>query len=141
MGRWGKDLFGWAVFDLSEGGAKQILLYFCSGIRFTRFIQITQSILLMGAVEILEFLKENKPMFQQSMGVKNIGLFGSYAKGLAGPDSDIDIFVEMPPDFSSIMQLQQYLEVNLGQSIDLLRKGPHLRPDFLKTIASEIIYA
>lgn len=80
-------------------------------------------------------------MFQQNMGVQNIGLFGSYAKGLARPDSDIDIFVEMPPDFSIMMQLQQYLEVNLGQSIDLLRKGPHLRPDFLKTISSEIIYA
>jgi len=95
----------------------------------------------MSTVEILQFLKENKPMFQESMGVQNIGLFGSYAKGVASTDSDIDIFVEMPPDFSNLMRLRQYLEVHLGQSIDLLRKGPHLRPSFLKSIEPDLIYA
>ena len=95
----------------------------------------------MGSAEILQFLKDNKAMFQQNMGVQTIGLFGSYAKGIARADSDIDIFVEMPPDFSNLMRLQQYLETHLGQSIDLLRKGPHLRAEFLKSIASDIIYA
>jgi len=95
----------------------------------------------MGSAEILQFLRDNKSMFQENMGVQAIGLFGSYAKGLARPDSDIDIFVEMPPDFSNLMRLQQYLETHLGQSIDLLRNGPHLRKGFLKTIASDIIYA
>lgn len=95
----------------------------------------------MDASEILQFLKEHKLMFQQNMGVQSIGLFGSYAKGEAKPGSDIDIFVEMPPDFSNLMRLQQYLETHLGQSIDLLRNGPHLRQDFLKTITSDIIYA
>jgi len=95
----------------------------------------------MGAAEILQFLRENKSMFQKNMGVQNIGLFGSYAKGVAKPDSDIDIFVEMPPDFSSLMRLQQYLETHLGHSIDLLRNGPHLRPNFLKSIEADLIYA
>lgn len=35
-------------------------------------------------------------MFQKNMGVQQIGLFGSFAKGVAKPDSDIDILVEMP---------------------------------------------
>ncbi len=37
----------------------------------------------MNAVGILQFLRENKPMFFSSMGVEKIGLFGSYAKGTA----------------------------------------------------------
>lgn len=95
----------------------------------------------MSATEVLQFLKENKPMFQESMGIKNIGLFGSYSKGVAKTESDIDIFVEMPPDFSNLMRLRQYLETHLGHPIDILRKGPHLRPEFLKSIESHLIYA
>jgi len=95
----------------------------------------------MGSAEILQFLKDNKAMFQQNMGVEGIGLFGSHAKGIARSDSDIDIFVEMPPDFSNLMRLQQYLETHLGRPVDILRNGPHLRPGFLKSIASDLIYA
>jgi uncharacterized protein len=95
----------------------------------------------MGSAEILQFLRDNKSMFQQNMGVQTIGLFGSYAKGVARPNSDIDIFVEMPPDFSNLMRLQQYLETHLGRSVDILRNGPHLRPGFLISIASDLICA
>jgi len=95
----------------------------------------------MDTAEILQFLRENKLMLEKNMGVDSIGLFGSHAKGTAGPDSDIDIFVEMPPDFSNLMRLQQYLEIHLGRPVDILRNGPHLRPNFLKSIQPDIIYA
>ncbi len=95
----------------------------------------------MGSAEILQFLKDNKAMFQQSMRVEGIGLFGSHAKGIARSDSDIDIFVEMPPDFSNLMHLQQYLETHLGRPVDILRNGPHLRPGFLNSIASDLNWA
>jgi|GEM_PF-1581029 len=77
----------------------------------------------MEAVEILQFLRDNKSMFQQSMGVQNIGLFGSHVNGIARADSDIDIFVEMPPDFSNLIRLQQYLETQLGHPLDSMPAG------------------
>jgi len=95
----------------------------------------------MSTTDIIQFLKEHKSMFQENMGVLQIGLFGSHAKGGAKPDSDIDIFVEMPPDYSNMMRLQQFLENHLERPVDLLRNGPHLRPVFLKAIQKEIIYA
>ncbi|MBL7792178.1 MAG: nucleotidyltransferase family protein [Saprospiraceae bacterium] len=91
---------------------------------------------------IVGFLRENKPLLQSKMGVLRIGLFGSYATGEAGPDSDIDILVELEtPDFMRLMALHAYLEEKLGKSIDLLRIGPHLRPSFLKSLEKEVIYA
>ena len=76
------------------------------------------------------------------MGVKRIGLFGSYAREQASADSDIDILVELDsPDFQKIMELQIFLENCFSKSIDLLRIGPHLRTGFLADIEKEVVYA
>jgi len=45
--------------------------------------------------EILTFLKDKKAYLQQHFGVISIGLFGSYARGEANEESDIDIAVEI----------------------------------------------
>jgi predicted nucleotidyltransferase len=91
---------------------------------------------------IIRFLRDQKPFLQSEMGVRRIGLFGSYATDNARPDSDIDILVELEkPDFQLLMALQLYLEQHLGKTIDLLRVGPHLRPSFLNMIEKETIYA
>lgn len=41
--------------------------------------------------EILDYLREIKPDFVKSAGIKKIGLFGSYAKGKQNEFSDIDL--------------------------------------------------
>ncbi len=89
---------------------------------------------------ILQFLREHQSTLQE-MGVQRIGLFGSFAKGTQRPDSDIDIFVEMEPSFINLMSVLLFLEENLGRPVDLLRKGPHIRPKFLQSIEPEVIYA
>lgn len=94
----------------------------------------------MTSEQILQFLREHKTTLE-SMGVQRIGLFGSYAKGTQRPDSDIDIFVEMEPSFRQVMSVLLFLEENFGRSVDLLRRGPHVRPKFLQSIESEVIYA
>lgn len=43
--------------------------------------------------EILNLLRTNRMRIKR-LGVKNIGLFGSYARGEHGAKSDIDILVE-----------------------------------------------
>ncbi len=94
----------------------------------------------MTSESIMQFLREHKPVLQE-MGVQRIGLFGSFAKGTQRPDSDIDILVEMEPSFMKLMSVLLFLEDRLGRPVDILRKGPHIRDKFLKSIEPEIIYA
>jgi predicted nucleotidyltransferase len=49
--------------------------------------------------QIKRILKELKPYLQNHFNVNNIGYFGSYAKGTATEDSDIDLLVDFsePP--------------------------------------------
>ena len=92
--------------------------------------------------DILQVLVEHKELMQMQMGVKRIGLFGSYAREEANEGSDVDILVELEsPDFEKLMDLQMFLENSLDKSIDLLRVGPHLRPAFLTDIEKEVVYA
>ena len=44
---------------------------------------------------IINFISTQKSELQSEFGIKRIGLFGSYAKGYAKEDSDIDIVVEL----------------------------------------------
>ncbi len=52
-----------------------------------------------------------------ALGVKNIGLFGSFAKELQGPASDVDFLVEFIPEqhtFDNFMEVSFLLEDILG---------------------------
>lgn len=44
--------------------------------------------------KITETLRERYPFLAAEYGVKRIGFFGSFAKGLSAEGSDIDILVE-----------------------------------------------
>ena len=94
----------------------------------------------MTSQHILQFLREHQSTLQE-MGVQRIGLFGSFAKGTQRLDSDIDIFVEMEPSFIKMADVAIFLEEHLQRKVDLLRRGPHLRPKFLQSIEADIVYA
>ena len=69
----------------------------------------------MTGQEILNILYQEKPFLKRKFGVLSIGLFGSYAKGIQGPESDVDLLVEISePNFDSLVGLQMYLEKKLG---------------------------
>lgn len=61
-------------------------------------------------------------------GAKNIRVFGSVAKGEAGPESDIDFLVDMDPS-SSLMDLGSLLmdlQDLLGRKVDIVEpEGLH----------------
>lgn len=61
------------------------------------------------------------PYIQNEFGVKSLCLFGSMARGDYGPDSDVDICVDMPPRMVTVMRLKSYLETLIGVSVDLVR--------------------
>lgn len=58
----------------------------------------------------------------QPYGVQRVGLFGSAARGEMGPDSDIDILVDIKKDISLLdfVEIKQKLEEQLGRKVDLV---------------------
>lgn len=65
-------------------------------------------------------------------GTRKISLFGSFVRGDAGPDSDVDLIVVFsgPTGLLALVRLERELTEALGRSVDLLTEesiSPHLR--------------
>ena len=70
--------------------------------------------------------------------VKRIEIFGSYARGEARPDSDLDIIVEFRSRKSllELVGIEQELEDALGIKVDLLTEAA-ISPYLIDTIKKE----
>ena len=90
---------------------------------------------------ILNFLKEHKDELEDKYGLIKIGLFGSYAKGTATKNSDIDLaIVTNKKDFFLREDLKDFLEKNFNLPVDIGYLDSFR--DFYKLkIEKEIIYA
>lgn len=88
---------------------------------------------------IINFLKQNKEMIETKYQVKQIGLFGSYVKGLENDESDIDILVDMPSSFDNYYDLKEFLESSLQKKVDLGLIGM-VREHLKEKIFSEVEY-
>jgi uncharacterized protein len=76
---------------------------------------------MMTKEEIVQLLQEKHSYLAAEFGVRKIGLFGSYAKGQSGEDSDIDLIVEFErPIGFRFIDLVDYLENLLGHKVDVL---------------------
>ncbi len=75
-----------------------------------------------------------------SLGVTNIGLFGSFVTGRQTPTSDVDILVEFAPDqhsFDNFMDLSFFLEDLLGRKVEVVTPealSPHIGPHILREV-------
>jgi predicted nucleotidyltransferase len=96
----------------------------------------------MTSQEILDILRDEKPYLRRRYGLLSIGLFGSHAKGTQGPESDVDLLIELTEArFDLLIGLQMHLETRIGRPIELIRKRPGLSERFLKRIEKQIHYA
>ena len=79
----------------------------------------------MGIAELLKDKREEILRIAERHGAKNVRVFGSVARGEAGPDSDIDFLVDMETGRSLLdnIALWQELEDLLGRKVDLLTAG------------------
>ena len=86
--------------------------------------------------EILSFLQQHQDAFRK-LGVRQLGLFGSFVRGEEGDDSDIDILVEFEPGrktFDNFIQLAFLLEQLLERRVELVTPeslSPYLGPYIL----------
>ena len=92
--------------------------------------------------EILDILREEKPYLKEQFGLLSVGLFGSHAKGTQGPESDVDLLVELTePRFDFLVGIQVHLEKKIGKPVELIRKRPRLGERFLKRVEKNTHYA
>lgn len=90
--------------------------------------------------ECIEKLTNAAPYIREEFGVRSMCLFGSMARGDNNPDSDVDLFVDMPPRALKVLKLKTFLQDLLGVSVDLIRKHNGLRPLLLSQIEKDAIY-
>lgn len=93
--------------------------------------------------EIISIIKREMPYLKEEFKISEIGLFGSYVRGEADDESDIDILVSFSetPGFIKFMRLENYLSGRFyGIKVDLVVKNS-LRPNIGKEILNEAIFA
>lgn len=88
-----------------------------------------------GLTTILQQLRSLRPQLAEQFGVSAIFVFGSHARGEAGPNSDLDLIVEFAagarPTLFSLARLDRTLEAALGVKVDVIPRdslNPRLEP-------------
>jgi predicted nucleotidyltransferase len=73
--------------------------------------------------QILETLRQAAPDLAREYGVTRIALFGSFARGDATEDSDVDLLVEVDPSIGlRFVDLADRLEVLMAMSTDVVSR-------------------
>ncbi|CAK8722089.1 MAG: hypothetical protein D3920_05160 [Candidatus Electrothrix sp. AW2] len=91
--------------------------------------------------EILKALKQYKRENSKKYGINSIGIFGSYSKGQATEESDIDVVIETQcPDLYMLVHIKEELEQLFNKSVDLIRNKENMNPYLKKHIARDAQY-
>ncbi len=91
--------------------------------------------------EIQQWLVQNKSLLQERYKVRELGVFGSYARQEQTETSDVDVLVEFSetPSILKFVNLENYLSDNLGVKVDLVHKS-RLKQRIGERILAEVIY-
>ncbi len=88
---------------------------------------------------VLQSILEVRPQLVR-LGVRSIGLFGSFVRNEQTPSSDVDILVEFSPNrhtFDNFMDVSLLLEEVLGRNVDLVTReslSPYIGPHILREV-------
>ena len=99
-----------------------------------------QSVKSWTAEGILAFLNDHVADLQ-AMGVQQIGLFGSYARGEQAPGSDMDFLLDIENwTWKRWCKVWDFLEEGFGVKVDLV-PADDLRSELRDTVQAEVRYA
>jgi predicted nucleotidyltransferase len=91
--------------------------------------------------EILATLREQRSVLSQRYPIRRLALFGSWARGDAREDSDVDVLVEVDPSIGlRFVDLGDDLEKALGRRVDLVSRRA-IKPSLWKRIEPDLIDA
>ncbi len=96
--------------------------------------------------DILNILHANRDRLQV-LGVKRIGLFGSYVRGEQHPGSDVDLLVEFEAgrkSFDAFMELAFCLEAIMQRKVELVTVeslSPYIGPYVIREVEFAAIAA
>ncbi len=90
--------------------------------------------------QIQSILSKHKEELNKKYSVREIGVFGSYARGEQKQSSDIDILVEFeePIGFFKFLELEEHISKILGVKVDLVTKNA-LKPRIGEHILKEVV--
>ena len=91
--------------------------------------------------EIQKIFLAHKKELKNKYKVKELGIFGSFARGEQRKRSDVDVLVEFDgkPDIFLLIDLEDYLKGLIDTKVDLVRKGT-IRDELKDRIAKEVMY-
>jgi len=95
-------------------------------------------------IEILDFLKVNKSIFETRFNCIKIGLFGSFARNEQTEKSDIDIIVEFNPNtpdlYETEIELKNFISNQFSRKVDICAEK-WIKPIFKPMVLKDTIYA
>ena len=85
-------------------------------------------------------LRQHKPELKKKYPVSGLGVFGSYARGEATNESDIDIVVEISgPMGLNFIAIADEIEGLFGIKTDVVPKRS-IKPEYLHNVEKDIVY-
>jgi predicted nucleotidyltransferase len=91
--------------------------------------------------EILKTLQNQRKLLGRIYPIRRMALFGSWARGDARDDSDVDVMVEVDPSIGlGFVELGEKLEQALGRRVDLVSRRA-IKPSLWARIEPELIDA
>ena len=84
-------------------------------------------------------LQQELPLLRERYGVDSLGVFGSYVRGEAGPESDLDLLVRFrhTPGLIRFVELENHLSDLLGVKVDLVM-AEALKPKIGERVLAEV---
>ncbi|CUS03025.2 conserved protein of unknown function [Candidatus Promineifilum breve] len=100
-----------------------------------------ETISAVGSLEdLIDTIRVEKAALADQYAIRSLGVFGSFVRGEAAAESDLDLLVEFstPPTLFEFVRLQNELSDRLGLKVDLVMKSA-LKPTIGKQILEEVI--
>lgn len=89
--------------------------------------------------DLRRILRQQLPLLQERYAVESLGLFGSYVRGEADSESDLDVLVRFrqAPGLIHFVELENYLSDLLGLRVDLVM-AEALKPNIGRRVLAEV---
>ena len=90
--------------------------------------------------DVLDLLRQHKPILKERFGVSEISLYGSFARDEGTEESDIDVVVKFgrEPNWRRYFGAQVYLEDVFGRNVDMARRH-ELRKEILSNVDRDLV--